>query len=89
MPPWDTIVGGFDADGNKSVEASGCVGWASQAKLLIKHWIIPFNGWFEERQETSQVVQMHDSPNQVMMKCTTLSVVHEGYGQNEARGCRI
>ena len=60
------------------MEASGCVGRASQAKLWISHWIIPFNGWLEEREEPSQVVQMHNSPSQVVMKGTTLSMVHEG-----------
>jgi hypothetical protein len=70
------------------MKASGRMVRASKAKWLIRYGVVPFNGWFEERQEASKVVQMHEGSSQMMMKCPTLSVVHDPCGQNESRAKR-
>lgn len=45
------------------------------------YWVVdlsPDSIRFEEREKPRQMVQMHNGPSQVMIKGTTLSVVHRG-----------
>ena len=49
---------------------------------------IIFDGGLEERQETCQVVEMHDSSSQMMMERSSLSMIHERSNESGAKGKR-
>ena len=56
--------------------------WTCSPRVIFVERIFVFNGRFEEREETSQKVQMHDGPGQVMVKGAPLSMIHVGKGKN-------
>ena len=40
--------------------------------------VLPFNGGLEKGKEPRQIVQMHQSPSQVVMESASLGVIHQG-----------
>ena len=60
---------------NESVQAA----WSHvvKTKILRRQRVLPFNGGFEKGKKPCQIVQMHQSPSQVVMESTSLSVIHQ------------
>ena len=70
----------------KSVQASGV--WMIKTEIGRRRRFIIFDGGLEERQETCQVVEMHDSSSQMMMERSSLSMIHERSNESGAKGKR-
>ena len=60
---------------NECVQAS----WSHvfQTKILRRQRVLPFNGGLEKGKEPRQIVQMHQSPSQVVMESASLGVIHQ------------
>ena len=46
----------------------------------------PIQWRLEERKKSCQIVQMHQSPSQMVMESTTLSMIHRSECPNEKKG---
>ena len=68
------------------MQASGV--WMIKTEIGRRRRFIIFNGGLEERQESCQIVEMHDSSSQMMMERSPLSMIHERSNEDEAKGKR-
>ena len=77
-PPWDAIVGTEDEDG-KGTNGGGCDGMDLIARNGVEnaHWVVPVNCQFKEGKESRNAIQVHDGTSKMIMKFTTLGVVHD------------
>ena len=62
--------------------------WMIKTKIGRRRRFIIFNGGLEKRQETRQIVEMHDSSSQMMMERSSLSMIHERSNGSGAKGKR-
>ena len=68
------------------MQASGV--WMIKTEIGRRRRFIIFNGGLEERQESCQIVEMHDSSSQMMMERSSLSMIHERSNESGAKGKR-
>ena len=61
----------------KERKCVGCVISCFQDEDFEEARVLPFNGGLEKGKKPRQIVQMHQSPSQVVMESASLSVIHQ------------
>ena len=77
IPPCVTNVGGADVGGKGTNVCKLRDLMFSKTKILRRQRVLPFNGGLEKGKEPRQIVQMHQSPSQVVMESASLGVIHQ------------